>query len=71
MRLCKRCNKEAHKYLSKAEMESLRLEREALIKEKVQASADKAKEEEEKAAAKKEEAAEEESKDSEEAPSEA
>lgn len=63
MRLCKKCNKEAHKFISKEEMESILKEHAVLAKEKADTKKAKADED----AAKEEEASEEEGNESPEA----
>jgi hypothetical protein len=64
LRLCKRCNKEASKYLSQSDIEKARMEREALVaakaKMKEAEELEKAKAEAEKAEAEGEEGKEEE-----------
>jgi hypothetical protein len=49
MRLCKRCNKEAHKYISKSEMETIKKEMAVMEKAKQAKKEEEEKKEEEKA----------------------
>ncbi|UCH88171.1 MAG: hypothetical protein JSV49_07850 [Thermoplasmata archaeon] len=71
MRLCKRCNKQAHKFISRAEMAAIQKEHDIMEKAKVKAEKKAKVEEEEKEGETPEEGAEEGAEGKKEAPAEA